>query len=77
MRPIQILMDDAELKLIDREAKRQGTDRSKLMREAVRRYLVRLTREAAEQQYVESYRRKPEQLRELRDWEKVQAWPED
>ena len=77
MRPVQILMDERELKLVDREAKRLGLDRSKLMREAVRRYLSKLVREADEQQYIESYRSQPEALKELRGWEKIQAWPED
>ena len=77
MRPIQILMDEKELKLIDREAKRVGSDRSKLMREAVRRYLSKLIRDADEREYVESYRRQPEDVKELRDWSKVQTWPAD
>ena len=75
MRPIQILMDERELKLIDREAKRLGTDRSKVMREAVRRYLAKLIRDADEQEYLESYRAKPKDLKEIRAWSKVQAWP--
>ena len=77
MRPIQILMDEKELKLIEREAKKRGTDRSKLMREAVRRFLVTLIREADERQYVASYRAKPQELKELREWGKIQAWPAD
>ena len=77
MKPVQILMDEKELKAVDREAKRQGIDRSKLMREAVRRYLARLVREADEKEYVESYRRQPQEVAELKDWAKVQAWPED
>jgi metal-responsive CopG/Arc/MetJ family transcriptional regulator len=76
MRAVQILMDENELKLIDREARRLGTDRSKLMREAMRRYLLKLVRDADEEQYLASYRAKPQET-ELRSWEKVQAWPED
>lgn len=77
MRPVQILMDEKALKLIDREARRRGTDRSKLMREAMRRYLLKLVREADERQYVESYTAQPQESAELRSWEKIQAWPED
>jgi hypothetical protein len=77
MRAVQILMDEKELKLIDREARRRGTDRSKLMREAMRRYLLKLVRDADEAQYVASYRALPQESAELRRWEKIQAWPED
>jgi len=77
MKPIQILMDERELALVDQEAARQGLDRSKLMREAMRRYLAGLTREAHERDYVESYRAKPDDLKEVRAWQKAQAWPED
>ena len=77
MRPIQILMDEKELTLIDREAKRVGSDRSKLMREAVRRYLSQLIRDADEREYVESYRRQPQDLKELKEWSKLQSWPGD
>ncbi len=77
MRAVQILMDEKELELIDREARRRGTDRSKLMREAMRRYLLKLVRDADEQQYLASYRAHPPETAELRSWEKIQAWPED
>lgn len=77
MRPIQILMDEKQLEALDREATRLGLDRSKLMREAVRRFLVKLVREKHEARYLESYRRKPQQAREVREWSKVQAWPAD
>jgi len=77
MRPVQILMGDKELRALDREAKRQGSDRSKLMREAVRRYLAKLIRDADELEYLESYRRHPQDPQELREWAKVQAWPAD
>lgn len=75
MKPIQILMDEKELKLIDREAKRLGTDRSKVMREAVRRYLAKLIRDADEQEYLASYLAKPQDRKELRAWSRIQAWP--
>jgi metal-responsive CopG/Arc/MetJ family transcriptional regulator len=75
MRAVQILMDEGELRQIDKEARRRGTDRSKLVREAMRRYLLKLAQEADERQYIESYRREPQDA--LVGWEKVQAWPED
>jgi metal-responsive CopG/Arc/MetJ family transcriptional regulator len=77
MRPIQILMEEKELKAIDREAKRQGIDRSKLMREAVRRYLAKLVREGHEKEYLESYRRQPQDQQQLRAWARIQSWPAD
>ena len=70
-------MDEKDLALLDREARRQGIDRSKLMREAVRRLLVKLVRERDEEQYLESYRRTQQDTKELREWSKVQAWPAD
>lgn len=70
-------MDEEALGHLDREAKRLGIDRSKLMREAVRRYLLKLMRDHDEETYIESYRRKPQDAKELRQWGKVQAWPAD
>ena len=69
-------MNEKELKLIDRQAKRQGLDRSKLMREAVGRYLAELVQLADEEKYIASYAGSPEPLKEARAWRKVQAWPE-
>ncbi len=77
MRTMQLLVDAELLRLLDEEAKRQSTDRSKLMREALRRYLRRLQQQRDDEAYIAAYRKKPLDKKELAEWQSVQAWPED
>lgn len=77
MKAIQILMDKRLLEAVDSEARRQHTDRSKLLRAAAARYLAELRRQRLEEQDRAAYRRKPQRRSELSAWEGIQSWPED
>lgn len=77
MKPIQILMDEELLKRIEKEARRQKLDRSKLIRQAVAEFLEARRREEADRRDIEGYERFPQDPKEIMAWERIQAWPED
>jgi len=76
MKAIQILMDEALLRDLDQEARRRGTDRSKLIRMASARLLRDLRRRDLEARHRRGYVDEPQDVDELRAWEEVQEWPE-
>lgn len=75
MKAVQILMDESLLTALDRLARRQKLDRSKLVRAAIKRYLAAAEIEAWEQNDIDAYRKKPIKQGELNSWLKAQAWP--
>jgi metal-responsive CopG/Arc/MetJ family transcriptional regulator len=75
MRAIQILMDERSLSALDRAAKRLRSDRSKLVREAVARFLATEEAKAKERRVIEAYERQPLTREEL-DWLEAGEWPE-
>ena len=77
MRAVQILMDEELIGDVDREAKRAKSDRSKLVRAAISRYLREAKRASMEQRHIEGYRRRPIHKSEIEPWEGIQEWPED
>jgi metal-responsive CopG/Arc/MetJ family transcriptional regulator len=77
MKPIQILMDEAQLVELDRVAKRRRSNRSKVIRAAVTSYLGTARTAALEEQHRKGYEARPQQANEIEPWEDVQAWPED
>ncbi len=77
MATIQVVLDDTLLRLADETAKKQRVNRSALIREALRLHLKRLRYEELERQEREAYRRKPDDLDEVRRWERVADWPDD
>jgi metal-responsive CopG/Arc/MetJ family transcriptional regulator len=77
MKPIQLLMDEALLRAVDREAKRRRTNRSSLVRTALAGFLAEARRQALDEQYRRGYERKPVREDELEGWEGIQAWPEE
>lgn len=77
MKAIQILMDERLLNAVDREAKRAGSDRSKLIREALTRFLQETRRKTMEDQDRQAYMKRPQTKDEIEPWEAVQAWPEE
>lgn len=77
MRTVQLLMEEKILKRLDVEARRQSRDRSKLVREAVRRYLITLERERDDDAYARAYQAQPDHPKEAAEWVGIQAWPED
>lgn len=76
MKAVQILMDEGQLSALDRAAKRLGRDRSKLVREAVSRFLAAEETKAKERRVIEAYRRTPLTREEL-DWLGAGEWPKD
>ncbi len=77
MKAIQLLIDEPLIAAVDQEAVRQKTDRSKLMREALRRYLGESKRRALETQHRRGYIGSVSSDAEIKGWESVQQWPED
>ncbi|MBX7115670.1 MAG: hypothetical protein K1X64_15175 [Myxococcaceae bacterium] len=62
---------------INKATKHLKMDRSKLVRAAIRRYLVSSQTEEWEQNDIAAYRRKPLASGELAAWQKVRVWPEE
>jgi metal-responsive CopG/Arc/MetJ family transcriptional regulator len=77
MKAIQLLMDADALVELDQVAQRQGTDRSKLIRAAVARFLAESRRQTREDAHRRAYEQHPLQTVELTEWEAIQTWPED
>jgi metal-responsive CopG/Arc/MetJ family transcriptional regulator len=75
MRAVQILMDERSLSALDRAAKRLRSDRSKLVREAVARYLASEDAKAKDRKTIEAYEKQPLTREEL-DWLEAAEWPE-
>ncbi len=74
---IQVVLGDALLELADRLAKRQRINRSALIREALRTHLKRLRYAELENQERAAYEQRPDDLDEVRRWERVADWPDD
>jgi metal-responsive CopG/Arc/MetJ family transcriptional regulator len=77
MKTVQLMMEETTLRALDKEAKRQARDRSKIVREAVKRYLHALQRQRDDEAYAEAYRKSPADPKEASEWSSIQAWPED
>jgi metal-responsive CopG/Arc/MetJ family transcriptional regulator len=76
METVQIVVDKELLTAADKAARRLKQNRSALVREALREYLLRLEMRAREQRDREGYAKKPQALKESRAWEMEAAWPE-
>ncbi len=77
MATIQVVIDDALLELADKLAKQQRVNRSALIREALRAHLKRLHYQELERQERAAYRQRPDDLDEVRRWERVADWPDN
>jgi len=76
METIQIVLD-SELRIAaDQAARRFRLNRSQLVREALREYLLRLETKAREERDCEGYRKTPPVPGEAQGWESEAAWPE-
>jgi metal-responsive CopG/Arc/MetJ family transcriptional regulator len=69
-------MDERLIAALERTAKRLGRDRSKLVREAVKRFLVAEDAKDKERMVIAAYERQPLSREEL-DWLEVGEWPKD
>ena len=76
MKAVQILMDERMLAALDCTAKRVGRDRSKLVREAVARFLAAEDAREKERQVIDAYERQPLTREEL-GWLEAGEWPKD
>lgn len=77
MKAVQILMEQDLVTEIDEAARRANMDRSKLVRVAIRRYLVASQVQDWERSDIAAYRRKPLTRADLDPWQKARVWPED
>ena len=76
METIQVVLD-SELRLAaDEASRRYKVNRSQLVRDALREYLLRLETKAREERDREGYRKKPAVREEALAWEGEAAWPE-
>jgi len=76
METIQVVLD-TELRIAaDQAASRYRLNRSQLVREALREYLLRLETGAREERDREGYRKNPPMCQDAQAWERVAAWPE-
>jgi metal-responsive CopG/Arc/MetJ family transcriptional regulator len=76
METIQIVLDNELRVAADKAARRSGLNRSQLVREALREYLLRLEIKAREERDREGYAKKSQAQGELQAWESEAAWPE-
>jgi Arc/MetJ-type ribon-helix-helix transcriptional regulator len=77
MKTIQVVVDEPTLAAADREVKRCRSNRSALVREALRAHLNQLAIERAEQRHRSGYAKHPVVPGEFDAWERWAAWPED
>jgi len=77
METIQVVLDKKLLVAADRAARRLKANRSALVRDALREYLLRLDTCAKEDRDREGYRKQPQMGSETSLWEAEAAWPEE
>lgn len=76
MKAVQILMDEGLLARLDSTAKRIGRDRSKLIREAIARFLAAEEARDKEQRVIQAYEKQPLTGEEL-EWLEAGEWPRE
>ena len=74
MKTVQVTLEPELVDEVDRAVARLGTSRSGFTRDALRRSLARLEREALERRHREGYARHPVEPGEFDAWEDEQAW---
>jgi metal-responsive CopG/Arc/MetJ family transcriptional regulator len=75
MKPVQIVLDDELLRAVDREARRSKSNRSALVRTALREHLKGRRIRELEARHRAGYERFP--ASEFDTWDRVAAWPEE
>jgi metal-responsive CopG/Arc/MetJ family transcriptional regulator len=76
MQTIQVVMEEQLLRATDRVVKRTRTNRSALIREALKEHLRRLHVRELEEQERRAYEKHPQDPDEFAIWEKEVVWPE-
>jgi len=77
MNTIQVVLDAKLLKAANLAAKRQKSNRSALIRQALREHLKRLQALDLEERDRRGYQAQPQRVEEFRVWEEAAAWPDD
>jgi metal-responsive CopG/Arc/MetJ family transcriptional regulator len=77
METIHVVIGKELLECVDRVARRAKTNRSALIREALREHLLKLEMRATEELDREGYAKHPQARDEWAPWEAVAAWPEE
>jgi len=77
MTTIQVVMDERTLKEADRAARREGVNRSRLIREAVRAHLARLREREMDERHRRAYEEHPVRPGEFDRFDEEQVWPDD
>ena len=76
MRAVQMTLDEALVRDVDKVAKKLGTTRSAFARAALRAALASVASEEEERRHRSGYERKPVRPGEFSDWEDEQVWVE-
>jgi metal-responsive CopG/Arc/MetJ family transcriptional regulator len=79
-KPVQISLDAKLLARVDRDPETKRRGRSAFIRAAIERYLADKDRQAIDAKIREAYsdpKAVQEDLELVREWEEVQAWPEE
>jgi metal-responsive CopG/Arc/MetJ family transcriptional regulator len=75
MKAVQIVFDDDLLRQVDREARQAKSNRSALVRKALREHLQRRRIRELEARHRAGYERHP--ATEFDVWDRVSVWPEE
>ena len=74
---IAVTIPKAVYRAVERIRHQLGLSRSALVDQAVEEWLKKKNHADEIRRYVESYRRDPENISEIRAWQSVQAWTMD
>jgi metal-responsive CopG/Arc/MetJ family transcriptional regulator len=74
MKTVQMTLDEALVREVDRAVHELGTTRSAFTRDALREALTRLRERAKEERHRAGYLRHPVREGEFSDWEDEQVW---
>jgi metal-responsive CopG/Arc/MetJ family transcriptional regulator len=77
METIQVVLELELLAAVDRAVRKLKTNRSALMRDALRAHLRRLDQIEREKADREGYARYPDALARSDEWDKVADWPDE
>ena len=76
MQTIQVVLEEKLLKDTDRVVRRKKTNRSALIREALREHLKRVEMRELEDRDRRGYEKRPQDPVEFAIWEKEAVWPD-
>ena len=71
---VQITLDEATLRQVDRVAKPLGLKRSEIVRRALREWLQKHAVESFERDWIDAIKKNPDRSERAEDWIEVQAW---